>query len=183
MPSLLTLMPTTADFFTATQWSGILTIAFGVLAGLAFVFKWGFRFRLVGVTGFMGVLTGGLFALSLVPITRVSIPGAVRYSTVFDAGSSQVVIAVPPTITESELEATLRQAASDLFSPGRFSQAGEKQLTIRARTILHPETGVSKPVYVGDVKRSLFKRDDDQIIVDVFSDKLAELPPPVESKT
>jgi hypothetical protein len=169
-------MLTTADFFKATQWSGILTLAFAILAGLAFLFKWGIRFRLVGITGFMAVLTGGLFGLSIVPITRTQIAGAVQYTTVFDSGSSQVVIRVSPKITESELEATLRQAASNLFSPGRFSQAGEKQLTIRARTIIHPKTGVSQPLFLGEVKRSLYKRDDENMIVEVFKDKFAQLP-------
>ncbi|MCT7949689.1 Ycf51 family protein [Ancylothrix sp. C2] len=175
-------MLTTAEFFRATQWAGILTVAFAILAGLAFLFKWGFRFRLVGVTGFMAVLTGGLFALSIVPITRTQVAGAAHYTTVFDSGSSQVVISVSPKITQSELEATLRQAASNLFSPGRFSQAGEKQLTIRARTIIHPETGVSIPLYLGEVKRSLYKRDDEQMTVEVFNDKLAQLPTPVSKQ-
>lgn len=175
-------MLTTADFFKATQWSGILTLAFAILAGLAFLFKWGIRFRLVGITGFMAVLTGGLFGLSVVPITRTQIAGAVHYTTVFDSGSSQVVIRVSPKITESELEATLRQAASNLFSPGRFSQAGEKQLTIRARTIIHPKPGVSQPLFLGEVKRSLYKRDDENMIVEVFKDKFAQLPTEVSKQ-
>ncbi len=172
-------MLTTAEFLQATQWAGILTVAFAILAGLAFLFKWGIRFRLVGVTGFMAVLTGGLFALSIVPITRTQVAGATHYTTVFDSGSSQVVISVSPQITPSELEATLRQAASNLFSPGRFSSAGEKQLTIRARTIIHPKTGVSQPLFLGEVKRSLYKRDDEQMTVEVFKDKFAQLPVPV----
>ena len=51
---------------------------------------------MVGVTGFMGVLTFGLFALSLGPITRTLIPGSVHYSVVYDTGSTHVVIALPP---------------------------------------------------------------------------------------
>lgn len=168
-------MTTTADFLTATQWAGVLTLAFGVLTGLSFVFQWGIRFRLVGATGFMGVLTGGLFALALVPFTHPVIPGAVRFSTVYDTGGSYAVIAVPPTITESELDATLRQAATNLFSPGRLSQR-VNQLTIRARTMIHPEAGVSKPLYIAQVKRSLLKRDDDQMSVEIFPDQFAQLP-------
>lgn len=169
-------MFSTAEFFTAFQWAGILTLVCGVFAVLGFLFKWGIRFRLVGITGFMAVLTGGLFALSLVPLTRVEIPGAVRYARVYDNGGTQTVIALPPTITESELEATLRQAASDLFSPGRFSTSGETQLTIRARTIVHPEPGISKPVYIGQVKRALGVREDENMEIEIYSAKLPHLP-------
>lgn len=166
-------MPTTADFLTVAQWAGAATLVCAAVTVLAFIFKWGFRFRLVGATGFMGVLTAGLFALSLTPLTRIQIPGAVRYSTVFDNGATQVVIAVPSQITDSELEATLRQAASDLYSFGRLG-LDTNQLTIRARTIIHPEPGISQPVYLGQVKRSLARRDDPQMELQIFPDRLAQ---------
>jgi hypothetical protein len=169
-------MPTTSDFLQFAQWSGIATLSFAVLAVLGFLFKWGIRFRLVGVTGFMGVLTGGLFALGLVPLTREVIPGAVRFSTVYDTGATQAVIAVPPQITESQLEATLKQAASNLFSPGRLAR-GQDQLTIRVRTVLHPEEGISKPVFLGDVKRSLFVREDENMEITLYPEGIAQLPP------
>ncbi|WP_250122539.1 Ycf51 family protein [Chroococcidiopsis sp. CCMEE 29] len=171
-------MLTTADFLLATKWVGIITLIFAVITVLSFILKWGIRFRLVGATGFLGVLTSGLFALGLVPFTRSVIPGAVRFSTVYDNGSTQTVIAVRPQISESELEATLRQAASDLYSYGRLGRTGEEQLTIRARTIIHPEPGVSKPLYLGQVKRSLSSRNDEQMEIAIFPDNLAQLPKP-----
>lgn len=170
-------MLTTDEFLTFSSWAGIITLLCAVLAILGFVFKWGARFQLVGVTGFFGVLTGGLFALGLVPITRTIVPGAVQFSRVYDTGANLAVIAVPPTITESELEATLRQAAGDMYSNGRLGR-DEDKLTIRARTIIHPEPGMSKPLYLGQVKRSLTKRNDEQMQIDIFPDKLAQLPKP-----
>ncbi|MBF2000426.1 MAG: Ycf51 family protein [Synechococcales cyanobacterium C42_A2020_086] len=169
-------MPTTADFLTYSQWAGLTTLALGLLTLIAFLLKWGLRFRLVGVTGFMLVLTSGLFALGLVPFTRTTVPGAVRFARVYDTGATQAVIAVPPTITPSELEATLKQAANDLFSPGRLGRRTD-QLTIRARTVLHPEPGVSQPLFLGQIKRSLLVRDDDQMTIELFTDNLAKLPP------
>jgi len=171
-------MLTTADFLTATKWVGITTLVFAAITVLGFILKWGIRFRLVGVTGFLGVLTSGLFALGLVPFTRSVIPGAVHFSTVYDNGATQAVIAVRPQISESQLEATLRQAASDLYSYGRLGRTGEEQLTIRARTIIHPEPGVSKPLYLGQVKRSLSSRNDEQMEIAIFPDNLAQLPKP-----
>lgn len=168
-------MLTTADFLTYAQWATIATLAFAALTGLGFLLKWGIRFRLVGATGFMVVLTAGLFTLGVIPFTRTTIPGAVRFSTVFDSGANQAVIIVPPTITESQLTATLQQAASDLFSMGRLSR-GEEVLTIRARTVLHPESGVSEPLVLGQVKRSLSVRDDENMQIELFPKNLNKLP-------
>ena len=167
-------MPTTADFLNYSQWMGIITLVCAGITVLGFFLEWGIRFRLVGVTGFLGVLTAGLFALGLVPFTRTVIPGAVKFSVIYDNGSTQTVIAVPPTINKVQLEATLRQAASDLYSYGRLGR--EEQLTIRARTIIHPEPKVSEPLYLGQVKRSLANRIDDEMEIDIYSDKLAKLP-------
>ncbi len=171
-------MLTTAEFLQYTQWSAIATLVVGVLTVLGFVLKWGLRFRLVGATGFMLVVTTGLFALSLAPLSRTVIPGAVRYSRVYDNGVTQAVIAIPPQISPSQLEATLRQAASDLYSSGRLATRGDNQLTIRARTIVHPEPGVSVPLYLGQVKRSLTNREDSQIALEVYQEKFAQLPKP-----
>ncbi len=167
-------MLTNDSLLTYAQLAGILTIAFALIAALAFLLKWSIRFRLVGVTSFMGVITVGLFALGLGLFTHTTIPGAIRYSLVYDTGGSQTVIVVPPTITESELEATMRQAASDLFSPGRGAQ-GLNEMLIRVRTIVHPEAGVSKPVYLGEVQRSLAKREDENLKITILSDALANL--------
>jgi len=168
-------MPTTADFLTYTQWAGILTVVCAVFAILGFILKWGIRFRLVGITGFMVVLTTGLFALSIVPFSRTVIPGAARFAVVYDNGGNQAVIAVPPQIKESELEATLRQAAGDLYSYGRLGGSDNK-LTIRARAVIHPEPGISKPLFLGQVKRSLATREDEQMAIDIYSERFAELP-------
>lgn len=167
-------MLTTDNFLTIAQWAGITTLLFAAITVVAFIFKWGIRFRLVGITGFLGVLAAGLFTLSLTPLTRTVIPGAIHYSRVYDNGATQVVIAVPPTITDNQLEATMLQAASDLFSLGRFGR--ENQLTIRVRTNIHPEAGMTKPLYLGQVKRSLTQRNDDKMEIETFSENLAQLP-------
>jgi hypothetical protein len=168
-------MFTTADFLQYSQWSGIATLLFAALAILAFILKWGIRFRLVGTTGFMLVLTAGLFSLSLVPLSRTVIPGAVKYTLVYDNGSTQAVIATSPKISPTELEATLLQAASNLYSYGRLGTRGDNQLTIRARTIIHPEPGISVPVYLGQIKRTLVSREDTNMELEIYPDKFAQL--------
>jgi hypothetical protein len=175
-------MLTTTDFLVFTKWSAILTLVCAIAALAAFLFKWGLRFRLVGVTGFMAVLTGGLFALSIVPFSRTVIPDAARFVVVYDNGGPQMVIKVAPDITETKLDATLRQAASDLYSYGRLGGA-TNQMSIRVRTVIHPQPGISKPLFLGEVKRSLANRDDAEMSINIYSESFAKLPKPVEKPT
>jgi hypothetical protein len=168
-------MESVLEFDIYTKWSAYITIAFLVLALCGFIFKWGIRFRLVGVTSFMAVLTAGFFALNLGLFTRTEIPGAVRFAVVYDNGANQVVITVPETITESELTATLEQASNDLFSYGRTALGGDEKMTIRARVLLHPTANMTKPLYLGQVRRSLTFREDDQLDIKIFRDNLKQI--------
>lgn len=167
-------MLTTTDFFNYGRIVGWTTIGLGVLAVLGFLFKWGIRFRLVGITGFLGVLTGGLFSLSLAPIIHTQIPGAVSYSLVYDTGAAETVIAVSNQITPTELEATLQQAASDLFSPGRMGP-GTNELLIRARTIVHLQPDTSQPLFLGEVRRSLLRREDPTLQISLYPEAIKQL--------
>jgi Protein of function (DUF2518) len=170
-------MPTPENFLTYTQWCGIATLALAGLAVLAFIFKWGFRFRLVGATGFMGVLTFGLVSLTFIPLAQTVIPNSTKYSLVYDTGAADVVIAVAPSITQPQLEATLQQAAINLFSPGRLGR-GTTQLRVRARTVIHPQAGVSVPLYLGEARRSLATRENETLKISVFEQNMAQLPQP-----
>jgi len=167
-------MLTTAELLDYSKWIGFATLALAGLTVLAFIFKWGPRFRLVGVTAFTGVLTAGVFALGLGLFQRTEIPGAVRYTRVFDDGARQIAIAVAPDVTESQLEATLQQAAADLYSPGRGG-AGQQPLTIRVRTIVHPEPGVSEPIYLGRVQRTTGFSTEPELDIQIDRDRFAHL--------
>jgi hypothetical protein len=87
------------------------------------------------------------------------------------------VIAVAPSVTRSQLEATLQQASLDLRSPGRLTQ-GRDRMIIRVRTILHPQPGISQPLYLGEVQRSFSDRNDLQATIALYPDQLAQLPRP-----
>jgi len=140
---------------------------------LAFVLGWGFRFRLVGITSFMGVLTEGLLGLSFEPFTQTVVPGAMPYNTVYDSGAAQIVIKVSDTITPTELEATLQQAASNLLKPSRLGSVGLPP-TIRARAIIHEPEGVSKLVYLGQVQ-PVKTATDTSLSVQIFDDAFETL--------
>jgi Protein of function (DUF2518) len=165
------------NFAKYTQWSGIATLVFLVLTIIAFLASWGIRFRLVGVTSFMAVLTAGIFGLGLGLFTRTEIPGAVRFSLVYDNGANQAVILVPNTVTPEEVEATLKQAASDLFSSGRAGSGGNNQFSIRARTLIHPQPGLTAPLYLGQIKQSLKSQTDNTPELQLFPESFAKLTP------
>ena len=164
------------DLFAYSKWLGIATLVCLVVAILAFVLNWGFRFRLVGVTSFMGVLTAGFFALGLGLFPHADIPGAARYSLIYDSGANQAVVAVAPDIEKSAIEPTLLQAAADLYSYGRTGSNGNNQFTIKLRTVLHPEPGVSQPLFLGEAKRSLITRNDEDVEINIFSQNINQLP-------
>lgn len=160
------------QFLVATGYFAIATLAFGAITALAFVLKWGIRFRLVGATGFMGVLTAGLFGLSFQPLTRTVIPGAIPYTTVFDSGAAQIVISVPKDITETELDATLQQAASNLLKPSRLGGMGQASPLIRARAIVH-NAGASELVYLGSVTPGMGDTPEEKApVVEIYADQL-----------
>ncbi|MEC4803194.1 MAG: Ycf51 family protein [Jaaginema sp. PMC 1079.18] len=168
-------LPIPTDLLFYVKWSGIATIIFLVVTIIAFIVKWGIRFRLVGATSFAAVVTASFFALSLGLFTRSVIPGAIRYSLVYDNAADKVVIAVPPDVTESQVEATIRQIAADIKPYSRLGDR-DNQFSIRARTVLHPEPGVSRPLYLGELRRSLDTPPDADIPVTLFTENFALLP-------
>lgn len=168
-------MLTPASFLEYSKYGGIATITLVVLTILGLLFQWGFRFRLVGITGFMAVLTVGLFGLSLGLSPRASFPGAVRYSLIYDNGNSQAVVAVANrSMTVEAAEATLRQAAQDLYSFGRVGES-DGNMHVRMRSIIHPQAGVSEPVYLGEAVRNLSNRDSQELEIVVDRKNLSKL--------
>ncbi|MFQ3612270.1 MAG: Ycf51 family protein [Cyanobacteriota bacterium] len=151
-------MDTLETFFASAAQVGLgLAGLLAVLTLLAWIRNWPLKFSLVGYTAFTLVLTAGCFALSLGPIFRSRIPGAIHYTTVYDQGADRAVIAVSPDITPDQLVPTLRQAASDLGSSGRFS-TGTSLFTLEARTVIHPEAGISVPLRLGTLQQPLGMR-------------------------
>lgn len=152
-------MFSTEQLVLIAQYLAIATVVFGAVTTIAFMAKWGFRFRMVGVTSFTGVLAGGVLGLSLALYQRPIIPDSQPFVRVYDRAAGQLVITVNPKMTSHQLEATLKQAVIDLSSPGRSSNDGT--VMVRARVMVHTEPGVTQPLYVGAAVRSLnTKRND-----------------------
>lgn len=148
------------------KWTLVADGLFLLLTILAFVLGWAWRFRLVGVTAFTIVVAAGLFGFGLSLRERPRIEGAAPYQLVYDTGATLATIAVSPDLPAEALVATLKQAAIDLYSPGRVG--GKPSLTIRARSVTHPEDGISKLQYLGQIERSLTVRIDENPKITLF---------------
>lgn len=152
-------MFSTEQLVLVAEGLAIAMVIFGAITTVAFIAKWGFRYRMVGVTSFTGVLAGGALGLSLALYQRPMIPDAQAFVRVYDRSGGQLVITVDPKITPDQLKATLKQAAIDLSSPGRSTSDGI--LTVRARVLVHTAPGLTQPLYVGAAVRSLDSKRDD----------------------
>jgi hypothetical protein len=80
------------------------------------------------------------------------------------------------------VEASLRKASADLYSYGRLGGTNN-EMTIRARTVIHPEEGVSKPLYLGKVQRSLSQQENTELDIQVFSSRFSQLPATSDAPT
>ena len=163
------------DIITYSIWSGYMTIALFILTLIAWIAGWGFKFRLFGAASFMGVVTASIFALSLGLFTHTTIPGAARYSLVYDNGYNKAVIVVPPDIDQSAIAPTLRQAVADLSTYGRTGSNGNNQFTVAIRTVLHPQDTISIPLYLGQAKQSFFPRENEDLTIQIFENNLEQL--------
>ncbi|UFP96853.1 Ycf51 family protein [Gloeobacter morelensis] len=163
------------EFFTQVgNILGIVTILAAAVTLVAWLTQQKWRFRAFGTTAFLVVLTSGVWTLAILPsIVRPKVPGAEKFSIVFDRGANRAVIVVAPTITAAALATTLRQAAVDLRSTGR-SLAGGGTFLIQARTVVHPRPGVTRVLYVGALERKAGQAQEQEPAITVDEAALAE---------
>lgn len=165
-----------SDLLIISKWLAITTVVLGALTTIAFIAGWSWRFRGVGVTSFMGVVATSVFALGVSLYPRIAVEGAERFSVVYDGGGTELVVAVPAQAISAETaEATLKQAAYDSYSPGRFGQSPDSKMTVRLRTVVH-HGGSSELLLLGQVKRSMAVREDENMEFEIYPKNLAQLP-------
>ena len=118
---------------------------------ISFLFSWGPRFRLIGITGFTFLLaaSGWAFANSYTP--PVVIEGAMRTPVVFDNGDNLVISQAPTDFPKEAVKPTLEQLAGNIRGGGRNGGV----VHVRLRQVLPTEEGVSRHVILGEVERDL----------------------------
>ena len=133
----------------ATIWLAWTGLALGLLTLLAFLLRWGVKFRLVGTTIFTFLLAGSCLAFSASYTPPVLQEGAMYVPVVYDNGFDLVIAQAPQNFPEEAIEPTLKQIAGNLKSGGRNGFI----VHVRLRKIEPIKTGISSPIIIGELTR------------------------------
>ncbi len=129
-------------------WSGLALI---VATLISFIFRWGPRFRLIGITGFTFLLAASGWAFSQSYTPPVIIDGAIRTPVVFDNGDDLVISQAPIDFEAESIKPTLEQLANNIRGGGRNGGV----VHVRLRQVLPDGEGISRPVILGEAVRDL----------------------------
>ena len=127
-------------------WSGL---GLSVLTVIAFVTRWGLRFRLVGVSSFTFLLAVSCWAFSISYSPPVRVEGALQVPIVFDNGTDLVVAQASSDFADGAIAPTLEQIAANLRPGGR-----NREVRFRLRPLPAVSEGTSRPVVLGETKRN-----------------------------
>lgn len=138
---------------SAGTWLGIAGAALLLITVLAFLLRWGIRFRLVGVSSFTVLLSLSCLAFAVSYAPRDVVEGAVSVPVVFDNGSDLVIAAAPADLPEEAYRPTVEQVARNLRGSGRKGDNGEVHVRLRRVEAVAP--GGDRPVILAEASRSL----------------------------
>ena len=136
---------------SAGQWLGIAGGVLLLLTLVAFAARWGFRFRLVGVTSFTVLLSLSCLAFAVSYAPRIQVEGAVSVPVVFDNGGDLVVAAAPADLDPAAFLPTVEQVARNLRGSGRNATDVE----VRLRRVEASGDGTDRPVVLATAMRNL----------------------------
>ncbi len=136
---------------TAGEWLGAASAVLLVLTVVAFLVRWGIRFRLVGITSFTVLLSLSCLAFAVSYTPRQTVEGAISVPVVFDNGSDLVVAAAPADMPLETFLPSVEQVAINLRGSGRGTQAVE----VRLRRVESTADGTDTPVVLATAIRNL----------------------------
>ena len=130
---------------------GFIGIFFFMGAIIAFIFNFGFKFRIVGATIFSLLLSLSSWAFIQSYSEKVAIDGAKYLPIVYDNGYDLIIAKAEDDFPEESIKPTLEQLSENL-SKGSRSGANVK---IKLRKLEKISTDVSKPVIIGEVQKKV----------------------------
>ena len=143
---------------TAGEWLGVASAVLLLLTVVAFVVRWGIRFRLVGITSFTVLLSLSCLAFAVSYAPRQQVEGAISVPVVFDNGSDLVVAAAPAQMDPEAYAPSVQQVALNLRGSGR----GTQRVEVRLRRVEPKGEGSDVPVVLATAVRNL---DDGSVIL------------------
>ena len=117
---------------------------------IAFIFNFGFKFRITGATIFSLLLSLSSWAFIQSYIENIKIDGAKYVPIVYDNGFDLIVTKADNEFPEEAIEPTLKQLSENLK---RGSRSGSK-VKIIIRKLEKISNDVSKPVIIGEIEKS-----------------------------
>ena len=161
-------------------WSGL---ALGLLTLLAFLLRWGVRFRLVGVTIFTLLLSVSCWSFKESYSPPIAIEGSLYLPTVYDNGGDLVVAQAPNDFPEEAIKPSLEQIAENLKGGSRNGS----KVTVRIRKLESNDRGISEPIILGEVisdpiqNKIVYKEQIKPVSQDINENKESELSPNEET--
>ena len=130
---------------------GFFGIFLSIATIIAFIFNFGFKFRIIGATIFSLLLSLSSWAFIQSYTENVAIEGAKYLPIVYDNGFDLVIAKAEDNFPEDSIEQTLEQLSQNLMKGSR-SGANVK---IKIRKLKKISDGVSKPVVIGEVQKNV----------------------------
>ena len=143
-----------------TKWLAWGGSGLGVFTVLAYLFRWGIKFRLTGITIFTLLLSASCWAFNQSYTPPVNVEGYKYAPIVYDNGYDLVVAQASNDFPKDAIKPTLLQIAGNLKGGGRNGA----QVKVRLRKIESAGNGISQPIIIGE------------IINDLKESKIIELP-------
>ena len=138
----------------ATIWLAWSGMGLTIITLIAFITRWGIKFRLVGATIFTLLLSGSCWAFQESYSPPVKVEGALYVPVVYDNGADLVVAQAPEDFPNEAIQPSLEQIAENLKGGGR----NVENVFVRIRRIEQVTEGISKPVVLGEIIRDPSKR-------------------------
>ena len=130
---------------------GFLGIFLFCVTVIAFIFNFGFKFRIIGATIFSLLLSLSSWAFIQSYTEKVVIEDAKYLPIVYDNGFDLIIAKVDDDFPEESIEPTLEQLSENLRKGSR-SGANVK---IKLRKLKRISDGVSKPEVIGEVQKNV----------------------------
>ena len=130
---------------------GFLGLFLFVVTLIAFIFNFGFKFRIIGATIFSFLLSLSSWAFIQSYTDNIKIDGAKYVPIVYDNGFDLIIAKAEDDFPEESIEPTLEQLSKNLMKGSR-SGANVK---IKIRKLEKFSDGVSKPVVLGEVQENV----------------------------
>ena len=130
---------------------GFLGIVLLCVTVIAFIFNFGFKFRIIGATIFSLLLSLSSWAFIQSYTEKVVIENARYVPIVYDNGFNLIIAKADDNFPEESIEPTLEQLSENLRKGSR-SGANVK---IKIRKLEKISDGVSKPVVLGEVQKKV----------------------------